>query len=931
MTNRNIAIYRLVENVDTTINETIVKQPINEPYMISVDFKPCVIDIAVAVDNDFDNGSFTVDTNSENVTIKRSGNNIRLIIAPNYTDYSVDNVINFQHNVNEELSIPLLIRQAYQLYNLVLEVPECIDRPRESRYCCNYTFSYVAKDNRPIERRDYKIRDNVFIGQNENEIIDENEYNSLTPAVDEVSVYQYVNINDPDDIIYVEDYILLNDEEIENYAPLNYIFTDYDYNDIIECNINENNCNFSSEYVLYQCESEIGETISAYDWSQLDPNPSEEGESQGYYTIRKYIKTYDNSVEMVDRPRYLYNPSKYLNTITNAQYSELNDVCKDACIPVVYEHIYNDDIEISAEEYDNLSLSSQHFYEPKWYMVRDNEDKETCVTVVDAETYETYTIEGKYDYTQKDQGFERELTVEEYDNFPEKGQSDYYIYQYICTKRLEGYDYNVDEVIDFVEYDELNLPEEDTHFRIYRYGGGDFINIRNEWHHINNGTIITIEEFEQLPIEEQSNYQDIIIDDEHLKIFIDIIIETYEEYSNLDEEEKEFFEEVSILTSIDIASYRDETNRYAYIPEEIITPSKYNSLPVYGQKNYTPNSFVYVDEDENVEEIDSETYFGKALTRSDYVLNSVELGDNEISIEEYNLLSNEEKDNYELCISINYVINRHLEKYIPKCVIPINVKCVGGTYDFVINGISKYKRSNVQNYETDNDDNVISDYTLINYEEYISEEPLFNLVKIKSNVFDEEDFIVNQLQMTSYGWLDSTFIEDILDRGIFYRIKLSHKDVIGLEKTIRVVLGVDYALNDLETPEDSQNAPSNWGQDVAPDDNPGEGDNNEDDITDDEEEIMPAIDIEGLTDGVLIYGSQGGIKSINVTTVPEDSAIAFQHTSNIISNYRIDKHTILITVPKNKYGTEQSCICKVINAEYPSYTQTFILKQLGYR
>lgn len=936
MTNRNIAIYRLVENTDTTVNETVVKQPITEPYMITVDFKPCVIDIVVAVDNDFDNGSFTVDTISDNITIKRSGNNIRLIIAPNYNDYSVDNVINFQHNVNEELLIPLLIRQTFQLYNMVLEIPDCIDRPSENRYCCNYTFSYIAKDNRPIEKREYRIRDNVFITDNESEIISENEYNGLTPAFDEVSIYQYVNINNADDVIYYEEYLLLNDEERENYTGLNYIFANDEYNEFKYCNIDDNNCNFSEDYVLYSCESEEGEVISVYEWLQLDIEPIETGVSQQYYTIRKYVKTYNNSTVMVNKPRYYYTPIEYKIVITNTQYSELNDFCKDACIPVVYEHIYNNDIELGSEEYDNLSVSSQHYYKPKWYMVRDNVDKETCIAVVSAEQYETYVIEGKYDYIQNGQVFERKITAEEYEIFPENGQNDYYVYQYICVERVEGYEYNVNDVIDFVEYEEIGLPENDTHFRIYHYGSGDFINIRLEWHNINNGKIITVEEFEQLTEEERSNYIDIVIDGEAFKIFL-VIIETYEEYDSLDDAEKEEFEQVPKLTPIDIETYRSEINRYEFIPEEIITADKYNSLPSYGKKNYHPSNFIYVDDEENVSEINSEEYFEKALTRGDYVLYSVELGDNEINVEDYDALSDEEKDNYELCININYVVNQRLDKYIPKCVIPINVKCFGGSYDFVINGISKYRRSNVQSYDTDNDDNIISNYTLLNYEEYISEEPLFNLVKIKGNVFDEQDFIVNQLQMTSYGWLDSTFIEDVLDKGIFYRIKLTHKDVIGLEKTIRVVLGIDYSLNNLNVTEGDENQPDdynsgntdgNWNEDEGIDSSDSTQ-NNEN--VEEVEEIIPSIEVDDLVDNVLVFGVQGGIKSIKVNTVPEDSAIVFQHTSNIISNYRIDKHTVFITVPKNKYGTEQSCVCKLVNSEYPSNTVTFILKQMGYR
>ena len=171
MTNRNIAIYELVENTDTTIEGNFIKKLIKEPYTIDVDFKSYTIDIVVAVDNDFDNGSFSIDTLNDNVVIKRSGNAVKIVVDPNYGDYSVDTIVHFQHNVVEELHIPLLIRQQPQLFNMLLEpVLNCSGDER-----CNYDIKYIAKDNRPIVKRSYKIKDNVFLQNGEEKVIDNDE------------------------------------------------------------------------------------------------------------------------------------------------------------------------------------------------------------------------------------------------------------------------------------------------------------------------------------------------------------------------------------------------------------------------------------------------------------------------------------------------------------------------------------------------------------------------------------------------------------------------------------------------------------------------------------------------------------------------------------------------------------------------------------
>ena len=900
MTNRNIAIYELVENTDTTIEGKFIKKLIKEPYTIDVDFKAYTIDIVVAVDNDFDNGSFTIDTLNDNVVIKRSGNVVKIVVDPNYGDYSVDTIVHFQHNVVEELHIPLLIRQQPQLFNMLLEpVLNC-----SGDECCNYDIRYIAKDNRPIVKRSYKIRDNVFLQNGEEKVIDNDEdFAELTPSIEEVSPLIYAN-NDMTSEIYVDEYWLLSTEERENYAPLYYIFDNEEYNKIYECDWtvedDEDSCNnIPSECKPYKYKSSDNEVISVYEWLNLpEEAPDEGGIGQDHYPICVYVKTYNASDVQTVAPRYMYEPSIYRNEISNDEYSALNDVCKNACIPVVYVHINKDDVEISADEYDGLSMKDQHFYTPKWYMVRDNVDKETCVTVVSAEEYETYVTEGKYDYSYCDEDcdYYREITAEEYDAYPEKGQNEYYIYQYQCIKSFG--EYKIGDVIDFVEYDSLGLSENDAHFRIYRYGSGEFTYV-----YVNEGDVITNDEYEYaIPDDEKDFYTEIRIDG----------VSFWECKNNV---------------TVDYIAYQTQINRNRFIIEETITPSKFNSLPIYGKEFYSPYEFTYE------ETVGINEYYSINLTRSDYVLDTIELGDDMIDIDTYDSLDWIDQQRYEMCILLNSIVNSN-----NICISPVKVKCVGGSYDFIINGMSKYWHTTRQNYETDSDDIIIGDYNIDNDEEYIADEPLFKLEKIRSKTLDSDGFVVNMLKMTSYGWLDSTFIEDMLDNGIFYRIRLSHRDVVGLERTIRIMLGyfseetdklqpIDYSLNKLEP-----RKPSGDGEDDGDtDDNPGEGGDDDGDTDDnpDEEVIEPGITVNGLSDGSLTFSRQGGIKTVTVDTVPTDSAISTQYTSNLISKCEVDGHSIKITVPKNQFTNTRACKLTVINSEYPEYSQTFIVVQNG--
>ena len=286
-----------------------------------------------------------------------------------------------------------------------------------------------------------------------------------------------------------------------------------------------------------------------------------------------------------------------------------------------------------------------------------------------------------------------------------------------------------------------------------------------------------------------------------------------------------------------------------------------------------------------------------------------------------------------MCILLNHIVNSN-----NICISPVKVKCVGGSYDFIINGMSKYWHTTRQNYETDSDGIIIGDYNIDNDEEYIADEPLFKLEKIRSKTLDSDGFVVNILKMTSYGWLDSTFIEDMLDNGIFYRIRLSHRDVVGLERTIRIMLGyfsdetdklrpIDYSLNKLELKKTSGDGED----DGDTDDNPGEGGDDDGDTDDnpDEEVIEPGITVNGLSDGSLTFSRQGGIKTVTVDTVPTDSAISTQYTSNLISKCEVDGHSIKITVPKNQFANTRACKFTVINSEYPEYSQTFTIIQMG--
>lgn len=985
MTNRNIAIYRLVENTDTSIDAQTVREQITEPYSIFIDFKQCIIDIVVAVDNDFDNGSFTVDTQSDDIIIKRSGNLVRLVVAPNYSDFSVDNIVNFRHNVDEEQSIPLLIRQNAQYYGIIVEPIECDDE--ENNNCCSYTFSYVAKNNRPIEKRDYIIRENVLLFGEEKDIITETELDRLTPLIDEVSVYKYVNKEDLSDEIYLEDYLLLSFEEKQLYKPLYYIFDNSYFNNTLE--IEEPSDIIPDGYVPYKYISDDGaELISAYDWSKLPEGFPEDGSiGQGSYSPYIYIKVYEENAINLDRPRYMYIPMTYRIDITSEQYNELSEDCKNACTPVIYINRYSDDIEISAEDYNNRSLNEQYYYKPEWYMVYDNVDKEVCKEVVESNIFETYSVEGKYDYETNGNGYYREITAEEYDEYPPKGQNEYYKYQYICVKSYQ--DYIVNDIIDFVEYESLNMTDDNIYFKIYRYSIGDYIKTTRKWKNVNTDEVITDIEYFALSSEDRLNYVEIY---EREKLTYDEYSSynkwswIYEEskslidaetYNSLTIAEREQYEEIQIIVdgevlvlykhkmlisneiyenlSVEIQrEYFNERNRY--IPEETITPSKYNSLPVYGSDRYVANKFIYdgvlyrnkddandiITEDQYTdtsidteqyepyeEEITLDEYSNKELSRSDYMLNSIALKDDIISVEEYNMLESDEQDDYELCVNVNYIYNTKNDQILPQCIIPINVKCVGGSYDFIINGMSKYKYSNRYDYETDVDDNIISTYRIDNDEEYIADELMFNLIKVRSDEINDEGFVINQLMLTSYGWLDSTFIDDVLDDTIFYRIVLSHKDVIGMEATIRVILnllGVDaeYALHNLEL-----DLADDGGTDDDGDDDTEGGDTGEDDSNSSEDEIVPSVELIDVQNNMIVFGPQGGTKTIEVLTIPDESAIILQYTGNLISKYEINGHTLSITVSKNMFTSDQVCKCKVINAEYPSASISFTLKQMG--
>lgn len=886
MVTRNITLY--------TLDKNNKKVQIKSPYIINVGFKASTVTIYVAVDNDFENDSYSITCNNQNVVIKRVCNTITVSIEPNYDNEPLDINILFEHNMDKNDSIPLVIRQTWQVYDIILKADEdkCNDDDDNFIEC----FSYVSKNGAHIDHSTYRIRDNVLLNDNnENEKAVIENFDDLVISSDEVTQYMCQSGTD-------------------NY----YIFIDDEYNDIIDAEVYNDQLDYKPYTYI---NKNVGDIIYCSEYNEL-PNESEETIGKNLYDVATYIKVYDSVVEMT--PRYKYYPFLYRNTLTRSDYNALSNTSKSGCQPLTYQHIYDTEIEISVDEYNNLSRSDRFLYAPNRYVVFNNTDKKVCKTVVNATTYDTYPIEGKYDYIEDNDTYYRELDAEEYEKYPERGQIDYLPYQYINSKN---------KIIDFATYNDLSDNDKKS-YRIYRYSGGDYVRTILMWQNINDESdVICDDVYQELSDSKKENYRYYY---DHTKITKEEYAEGTYAWAHINE--CKAVRETEDARLISDQSYRDLSNiakqfyrQVFYEPEEIITPSKYNSLPVYGKNAYHPYQLAIIDDNgefTNDTVITYSEYLDIPLTRSDYVLDSVTVVDDRITCDAYKGMNEFDQKDYELCYRLDDVFKGGDSEN--EIVLKLDVLCAGGSYDYVINGITRYRRATAYNYSEDDVTYEEVHYKVNRGEEFIEESMPFKLEKQNSGEWIEIDgtgtkYAKQYLLVTIYGWLDSTFTNGLLDNDVFYRIEVGHKDIIGLNATLKVELGKDNRpLNDLTVSE------------LAPTDNDDQWDNYDDnepgDVIDGgDDELTPIVEVEPSIEceDELEFKAWQSSRTLAVATVPEDSVIDVRYTGNFIKSCIVNNHTIRIKVDANPFGIDRSCALTVINAEYPEVTKVVTIKQLG--
>lgn len=77
----------------------------------------------------------------------------------------------------------------------------------------------------------------------------------------------------------------------------------------------------------------------------------------------------------------------------------------------------------------------------------------------------------------------------------------------------------------------------------------------------------------------------------------------------------------------------------------------------------------------------------------------------------------------------------------------------------------------------------------------------------------------------------------------------------------------------------------------------------------------------------LVYGSEGGVLSVSVTTIPQDAAVNVSYYGDMIDKCEINGHNIKIYVNKNPFSIDRECICYIKNAMYPDATYNLSIKQ----
>jgi len=77
----------------------------------------------------------------------------------------------------------------------------------------------------------------------------------------------------------------------------------------------------------------------------------------------------------------------------------------------------------------------------------------------------------------------------------------------------------------------------------------------------------------------------------------------------------------------------------------------------------------------------------------------------------------------------------------------------------------------------------------------------------------------------------------------------------------------------------------------------------------------------------LVYGADGGVLSVSVTTIPQDAAVNVSYYGDIIDKCEINGHEIKIYVNKNPFSIDRECICYIKNAMFPEVTYNLSIKQ----
>lgn len=79
----------------------------------------------------------------------------------------------------------------------------------------------------------------------------------------------------------------------------------------------------------------------------------------------------------------------------------------------------------------------------------------------------------------------------------------------------------------------------------------------------------------------------------------------------------------------------------------------------------------------------------------------------------------------------------------------------------------------------------------------------------------------------------------------------------------------------------------------------------------------------------LRFENEGGTKSVIVTTEPEDAAVFIKHCSDFVTKCVMVGNEIRVTLARNPYPFERTCVINLINAVYSKNTINLLIYQSG--